>query len=358
MAKIIHVGKGSTSYKVIVSSNSLTKSNLKEVTKYSKKVLIITDDGIPKSYLKNLKDKLSGDIKIYDHKIPKGETSKSFTEYVKIVEKLATQKFDRCDLLIALGGGMVGDITGFSASTYLRGIGFIQIPTSLLAQVDSSVGGKTAINIEQGKNLVGAFYNPKLVLVSTSYLKTLTNDEFNSGLGEIFKYSYLGNKKIKSILKNKASKVTKREPRVMEDLIVESIKTKSKIVTEDEKENGIRAILNLGHTFGHAIEAKCGYKNMPHGQAVIYGMQIIARISFLEGLIEKINYIEMDQILNSLNLDTNFQKFKYAELRPYLMNDKKVSSGKLNLILLNSSLTGYKTDKFNPSNFSKAFKLN
>ena len=206
--------------------------------------------------------------------------------------------------------------------------------------------------------MVGAFYNPKLVLVSTSFLETLTNDEFNSGLGEIFKYSYLGNKKIRSILKNKASKVTEREPKVMEDLIVESIKTKSRIVTEDEKENGIRAILNLGHTFGHAIEAKCGYKNIPHGQAVIYGMQIIARISFLEGLIEKINYIEMDQILNSLNLDTNFQKFKYAELKPYLMNDKKVSSGKLNLILLNSGLTGYKTDKFDPSNFSKAFKLN
>ena len=358
MAKIIHVGKGSTSYKVIVSNNSLTKSNLKEATKSSRKILIVTDSGIPKAYLKSLKENLGKEKKVYVHTIPMGETSKSFEEYMKILEKLAKQNFDRSDLLIALGGGMVGDITGFSASSYLRGIDFIQIPTSLLAQVDSSVGGKTAINIKQGKNLVGAFYNPKIVLVSTSFLKSLKDSEFSSGLGEIVKYSYLGNKKIKSILKNKANKVIKRDSKIMEELVVESIKTKSRIVTSDEKENGIRAILNLGHTFGHAIEAKCGYKNIPHGQAVIYGMQIVARISFLEGLIEKEDYIEMDEILSSLNLDTNFQQFKYTEIRKYLKNDKKVSSGKLSLILLNKGLTGYKTDKFDSSNFSKAFKIN
>ena len=147
--------------------------------------------------------------------------------------------------MIALGGGMVGDITGFTAASYLRGIDFIQIPTSLLAQVDSSVGGKTAINIERGKNLVGAFYNPKLVLISTSFLETLPNNQFKSGLGEIVKYSLLGNKKIRSILENNSKEIQKKDPIVMENLVSESIKTKAKIVTKDEKENGIRAVLNL-----------------------------------------------------------------------------------------------------------------
>ena len=275
-----------------------------------------------------------------------------------MLEKLAKLKFDRSDLMIALGGGMVGDITGFTASSYLRGIDFIQIPTSLLAQVDSSVGGKTAINIERGKNLVGAFYNPKLVLISTSFLETLPNNQFRSGLGEIVKYSLLGNKKIRSILENNSKEIQKKDPIVMENLISESIKTKAKIVTKDEKENGIRAILNLGHTFGHAIEAFKKYKGITHGQAVIYGIQIIARISYLEGLIDQSKYKDLDNTIHSLELDTDFQKFKYQDLKKFIMNDKKVIGGELNLIMLDKNLNGFKTNKFDSKNFPKAFKLN
>ena len=275
-----------------------------------------------------------------------------------MLEKLAKLKFDRSDLMIALGGGMVGDITGFTASSYLRGIDFIQIPTSLLAQVDSSVGGKTAINIERGKNLVGAFYNPKLVLISTSFLETLSNNQFKSGLGEIVKYSLLGNKKIRSILENNSKEIQKKDPIVMENLISESIKTKAKIVTKDEKENGIRAILNLGHTFGHAIEAFKKYKGITHGQAVIYGIQIIARISYLEGLIDQSKYKDLDNTIHSLELDTDFQKFKYQDLKKFIMNDKKVIGGKLNLIMLDKNLNGFKTNKFDSKNLPKAFKLN
>ena len=275
-----------------------------------------------------------------------------------MLEKLAKLKFDRSDLMIALGGGMVGDITGFTAASYLRGIDFIQIPTSLLAQVDSSVGGKTAINIERGKNLVGAFYNPKLVLISTSFLETLPNNQFRSGLGEIVKYSLLGNKKIRSILENNSKEIQKKDPIVMENLISESIKTKAKIVTKDEKENGIRAILNLGHTFGHAIEAFMKYKGITHGQAVIYGIQIIARISYLEGLIDQSKYKDLDNTIHSLELDTDFQKFKYQDLKKFIMNDKKVTGGKLNLIMLDENLNGFKTNKFDSKNLPKAFKLN
>ena len=358
MANTIKVGKGSSKYEVIISKNALTKSNLAPQIKSSKNILIVTDSGIPKKYIKELKAKISNNKNIYTHELPQGETSKSANEYLNLLEKLAKLKFDRSDLMIALGGGMVGDITGFTAASYLRGIDFIQIPTSLLAQVDSSVGGKTAINIERGKNLVGAFYNPKLVLISTSFLETLPNNQFRSGLGEIVKYSLLGNKKIRSILENNSKEIQKKDPIVMENLISESIKTKAKIVTKDEKENGIRAILNLGHTFGHAIEAFKKYKGITHGQAVIYGIQIIARISYLEGLIDQSKYKDLDNTIHSLELDTDFQKFKYQDLKKFIMNDKKVTAGKLNLIMLDKNLNGFKTNRFDSKNLPKAFKLN
>jgi len=358
MANTIKVGKGSSRYEVIISKNALTKSNLAPQIKSSKNILIVTDSGIPKKYIKELRAKIDNNKNIYTHELPQGETSKSANEYLNLLEKLAKLKFDRSDLMIALGGGMVGDITGFTAASYLRGIDFIQIPTSLLAQVDSSVGGKTAINIERGKNLVGAFYNPKLVLISTSFLETLSNNQFRSGLGEIVKYSLLGNKKIRSILENNSKEIQKKDPIVMENLISESIKTKAKIVTKDEKENGIRAILNLGHTFGHAIEAFKKYKGITHGQAVIYGIQIIARISYLEGLIDQSKYKDLDNKIHSLELDTDFQKFKYRDLKKFIMNDKKVTQGKLNLIMLDKNLNGFKTNKFDSKNLSKAFKLN
>ncbi|MGB1839167.1 MAG: 3-dehydroquinate synthase [Gammaproteobacteria bacterium] len=358
MANTIKVGKGSSKYEVIISKNALTKSNLAPQIKSSKNILIVTDSGIPKKYIKELKAKISNNKNIYTHELPQGETSKSANEYLNLLEKLAKLKFDRSDLMIALGGGMVGDITGFTAASYLRGIDFIQIPTSLLAQVDSSVGGKTAINIERGKNLVGAFYNPKLVLISTSFLETLPNNQFRSGLGEIVKYSLLGNKKIRSILENNSKEIQKKDPIVMENLVSESIKTKAKIVTKDEKENGIRAILNLGHTFGHAIEAFKKYKGITHGQAVIYGIQIIARISYLEGLIDQSKYKDLDNTIHSLELDTDFQKFKYQDLKKFIMNDKKVTAGKLNLIMLDKNLNGFKTNKFDSKNLPKAFKLN
>ena len=358
MANTIKVGKGSSKYEVIISKNALTKSNLAPQIKSSKNILIVTDSGIPKKYIKELKTKIGNNKNIYTYELPQGETSKSANEYLNLLEKLAKLKFDRSDLMIALGGGMVGDITGFTAASYLRGIDFIQIPTSLLAQVDSSVGGKTAINIERGKNLVGAFYNPKLVLISTSFLETLPNNQFRSGLGEIVKYSLLGNKKIRSILENNSKEIQKKDPIVMENLVSESIKTKAKIVTKDEKENGIRAILNLGHTFGHAIEAFKKYKGITHGQAVIYGIQIIARISYLEGLIDQSKYKDLDNTIHSLELDTDFQKFKYQDLKKFIMNDKKVTGGKLNLIMLDKNLNGFKTNKFDSKNLPKAFKLN
>ena len=355
MAKIISVGKGHSKYNVIIAKNALTKKNLIPSLKNKNKILVVTDSGIPKKYIKDLKDILKGSKKVYIYTIEKGEKSKSFSTYSKILEKLADLKFDRSDAMIAFGGGMIGDITGFCAATYLRGIDFIQIPTTLLAQVDSSVGGKTAINIIQGKNLVGSFYNPIQVLISTKYLESLPDHEYKSGMGEVVKYALIGNKKLNNYMQLNSDAIKKKRLNALEHIIEESIKSKAKIVTSDEKEKGIRAILNFGHTFGHAIEAFEKYKGITHGAAVTLGMIIAGKISFYEGHIRSHQLDNMINLIESLGLNTNYSKYKFNDLKKYILNDKKVSEGKLNLILINQSGSAFITNKYNSRNLKKAF---
>jgi len=349
----ISAGKGQSRYDIHISKN-ISKSVLNKHLGNKNKVLIITDNGVPKKHLRELKNTINNkNIAIFT--LNKGEKSKSFSSYKKILNKLLELKFDRSDFIIAIGGGVVGDIAGFSAATYLRGIRYIQIPTTLLAQVDSSVGGKTAINVIQGKNLVGAFYNPSLVLISTSFLGTLSKEEYKSGLGEVVKYALIGNKKLKNIIEKNSQDIINRDESVLKIIIEESIKTKSKIVTEDEKESGIRAILNFGHTFGHAIEAHNNYKNITHGAAITLGMVIASKLSFFEG---HINNYQLDNIVNlidSLGLNTDHSKYKYSQLKQYFLSDKKIKDGKLNLILIDKNFNAFITSKFNNKNISKAF---
>ncbi|MDC0454327.1 3-dehydroquinate synthase, partial [Gammaproteobacteria bacterium] len=302
MGKSILVGKKPTNYEVEILDKPISKNKLSSAIKSYNKILIVTDDGLPKKYLAEIKKLIPKSKKVYIYSLPAGEKSKSLKSFNLILENLASLKFDRTDCLIALGGGMVGDITGFVASSYLRGIDFIQIPTTLLSQVDSSVGGKTAINISQGKNLVGAFYNPKKVFISLSYLQTLSEKEYRSGLGEVVKYAFILNKRLHRILKSNSNLVLSRNLKVLEEVIYESIKTKSKIVTKDEKENGVRALLNFGHTFGHAIEAKNNYKGVSHGEAVVLGMIIASEISYLENYITKKELEEIKNLITSLGL--------------------------------------------------------
>ena len=349
----ISAGKGKSRYDIHISKN-ISKSILNKHLGNKNKVLIISDNGVPKKHIKELKNKINNkNITIFI--LNKGEKSKSFSSYKKILNKLLELKFDRSDIIIALGGGVVGDIAGFSAATYLRGIRYIQIPTTLLAQVDSSVGGKTAINVIQGKNLIGAFYNPSLVLISTSFLGTLSEDEYKSGLGEVVKYALIGNKKLRNIIEKNSKDIISRNESILKTIIEESIKSKSKIVTKDEKESGIRAILNFGHTFGHAIEAHNNYKNITHGAAITLGMVIASKLSFFEG---HINNYQLDNIVNlidSLGLNTDHSKYKYSQLKQYFLSDKKIKDGKLNLILIDKNFNAFITSKFNNKNISKAF---
>ena len=219
-----------------------------------------------------------------------------------------------------------------------------------MAQVDSSVGGKTAINIQQGKNLVGAFYNPKCVLISTQYLKTLSEDEYKSGLGEVIKYSFIGNKTLKKLIEDKSKQIIERKESTLKIVIEQSIKTKSKIVTKDEKESGIRAILNFGHTFGHAIEAYEKYKNITHGAAITLGMIIASKLSFYEGHIKDGQLKKVLDIIDLLELESDFSKYNYAKLKPFMAKDKKISSGKLNLVMIDKNFNGFLTSKYNVKN--------
>ena len=349
----IFAGKGKSKYKIYITDGKLSKAKIFNEISFQKKVLIITDSGIPKKYIKELKASIKNkNISVLT--LGQGEKSKSFECYKKVLKKLLDLRFDRSDILIALGGGVVGDITGFCAATYLRGIEYIQIPTTLLAQVDSSVGGKTGINVKQGKNLIGSFYNPKSVLISTHFLETLSKKEYESGLGEVLKYAFIGNKKLKNIIENNTKKIIKKDNAILKKIIEESIKTKSRIVTQDEKESGIRAILNFGHTFGHAIEAYNNYKNITHGAAITLGMVIASKISFFEGHIKDYQLDNIINMIDSLGLNSDHKEYKYSYLKRYILSDKKITDGKINLILIDKKFNAFKTSKFNHKNIIKA----
>ena len=352
MSKII-AGKGSSKYEIQIVGKKFPKSLINQNISKKCKVLIITDSGVPKKHIKDIRETIKNK-KISILTLDQGEKSKSFSSYKDIMNKLFDLNFDRSDCLIAVGGGVVGDITGFCAATFLRGIKYIQVPTTLLAQVDSSVGGKTAINITQGKNFIGSFYNPKFVVISTNFLTTLSKEEYESGLGEVLKYAFIGNKKLKSIIENNSKDIIKRNSKILRLIIEESIKTKSKIVTRDERENGIRAILNFGHTFGHAIEAHNNFKNITHGAAIALGMTIAAKISFFEGHIKDYQLDNIINMIESLGLATDHRKYTYSNLNKYMKSDKKVFDGELNLILIDSNFKAFKTSKFNKKNIVKA----
>ena len=357
MASELFAGNQSERYKIVIGKKTLSKKFILPLIKGHGKVMIISDDGIPRKITNQISGICKEKTKVFKTILKQGEASKSIENFKKILNTLIENKFDRSDLIIALGGGVVGDISGYVASSYLRGISFIQIPTTLLAQVDSSVGGKTAINIPAGKNLVGAFYNPKGVIIDTDTLNSLPEREFKSGLAEVLKYGLIQNKYLLSLLYEHPSEVLHRKERIIQEIIFESIKTKSKIVMADEKENGLRAILNFGHTFGHAIEANGKYKKILHGEAVAKGMLIASRISFLENLIPLKDLKKIELLLKDFKFDLSLDEYKYSDLKPYIYRDKKVKAGKLNLILLEKISKAKITNSFDPKNLSKAFAI-
>ena len=353
MARELLAGQKNNQYRIIIGKNSISKMNIVPLIRGHKKLLLISDTGVPEDIIKKITEITKNHSKVFVIILDQGEKAKSLSNYQSIINFLIDNKFDRSDGIIAVGGGVIGDISGFVSSTYLRGISYIQIPTTLLAQVDSSVGGKTAINIPAGKNLIGAFYNPKGVIIDTNVLHTLSSRELNAGLAEVIKYGLIQNKYLLSLLEKNVAAILNRNHKIIEEVIFESIKTKAKIVTKDEKETGIRALLNFGHTFGHAIEAHGKYKKILHGEAVAKGMLIASKISMLEGLISEKELLKIRNLLLDYRFDLSLN-YNYMDLKPFIFRDKKVQKGNLNLVLLKGMSKGIVSDKFDQKNLKKS----
>ncbi len=315
--------KASREYKIIINSEIDALSNYLEL--FKGKILIITDSRVNYLYGKIL-DNILTNKEVYKYEIVQGEDSKNAKNYLDILNYLATNNFHRNDTIVALGGGVVGDLAGFVASTYMRGISLIMIPTTLLSMVDSSVGGKNAINLESGKNLVGTFYQPSLVYIATNFLHSLPNREILSGMGEVIKYAFIGENICYEDLQKGITK----------ELIYKCLQVKSQIVEDDEKESGKRKLLNLGHTIGHAIEKASEYR-LSHGECVIKGLQFSLDISKKLGILSDENYKKALQILTITDADITCLYTK-EQLFTYIKSDKKSSGEYIDFIVVNNNL--------------------
>ena len=265
--------------------------------------------------------------------VPDGEAYKSLATLESIYDFLLKNGFDRGCGLIALGGGVIGDMAGFAAATFLRGIPYVQVPTTLLSQVDSSVGGKTAVNHPLGKNLIGAFYQPEIVLIDIAVLNTLEPREVSAGLAEVVKYGVIRDAEFFCWLEDNVQQLRDREPEALIHAIKRSCQIKADIVAVDEREGSIRAILNYGHTFGHAIENLSGYGQWKHGEAVSVGMIVASKISAQNGLCSQHDVDRLFQLLKALGLPTEPPKFSLDEYVVSMQRDKKVKQGHLTLVL-------------------------
>ncbi|MFN3505567.1 MAG: 3-dehydroquinate synthase [Caldimicrobium sp.] len=302
------------------------------------KVAIITDTKVNSLYSEKFLEAFrSAGIKSAIFFFPEGEASKNIETVVELARSLIQKGFDRKDLIIALGGGVVGDIAGFLASIYLRGIPYIQVPTTLLAQVDSSVGGKTGVDLPEGKNLIGTFYQPIKVYIDVQFLKSLPKIEIKNGLAEVVKYGCILKRSLFKYIDKCGVGIYDLQPRSLEKIIYDSLSIKAKVVVADEKESGLRRVLNFGHTIGHALEAYSQYK-VPHGLAVAVGMAVEAKLSELLCINKEPLFEQLTNLLEKLELPSRIShlgiKAKFTEIFSFLSKDKKVLKGKLTWVLL------------------------
>ena len=333
--KNIAIDLNSNSYEIKIGDGLISNAadHIKNVIDDKSKVFIITDENVAKIHLGGLSESLaSEEFQVFEIVLPAGESTKSFDNLEKLLDKIFDNKPERKSTLIALGGGVIGDLTGFAGSILLRGVNFIQIPTTLLAMVDSSVGGKTGINNKFGKNLVGSFYQPKLVLADTNILKTLLEREFLAGYAEVVKYGLINDREFFEFLERE------KDFSNINYMIEKSCSAKADIVAQDEKEKGQRALLNLGHTFGHALEALCGYDGrLLHGEAVAIGMILAFEFSEYIGLCPEGRAARIRKHFQSKKMRTEISELGVTcnadDIINIMYQDKKVSSGNLVFIL-------------------------
>ncbi|MEM7768758.1 MAG: 3-dehydroquinate synthase [Pseudomonadota bacterium] len=339
--RTVEVGLGARSYDIRIGSGLLARAGL-EIAPLVKRprVFVVTDDTVAGAHLPALETGLKGaGLDAVAFTVPAGETSKSFSQLEAVLSWLLEHGADRSDVLIALGGGVVGDLAGLAAALMKRGMTLIQVPTTLLAQVDSSVGGKTAINTARGKNLVGTFYQPRLVLADTDVLSTLPARQRAAGYAEIVKYGLIDDPDFLGWLESAGDAVVGLEPDAIARAVAVSCEAKARIVAQDEREGGVRALLNLGHTFGHALEAENGYKpDLLHGEAVACGMVLAFRYSARLGLCADAEADRTAAVLRQAGLETELSRlaggpYRASKLVRHMRQDKKARAGRVPLIL-------------------------
>lgn len=328
-------------YSIIIGGDILgqLKGRIKKNCPKAKKIGLIIDKNVPKKFVSLIKKKLN-DFKIYEYYFNPSEKLKSFESAKKIIENFLSKNLNRSDIVIGLGGGIVGDISSFVASVLKRGVNFISLPTTLLSQVDSSIGGKTGVNSKLGKNLIGTFYQPKLVFIDVRFLMSLPKRQMICGYAEILKHAIIRDKKFFTWLSKNSDKIlNSREQESLIKSIKKSCKIKLNVVNKDLNENNLRMILNFGHTFAHAIELKNGYKkNINHGEAVLFGIILAAKLSNKLKICSKdtVNKILSIYKKNELNFDLKkyFSKTEILKLPRCMVSDKKNHDDKINFILL------------------------
>lgn len=373
---VLNVDLGERSYPIYIGQDMLQMGDELRRHVTSKKALIVTNTKIGPLYSNMVRKQLEdGGVEVHEVILPDGEEYKNMDVLMMILDKAMNSKFDRKSTFVALGGGVVGDMTGFAAAIFQRGVKFIQIPTTLMAMVDSAVGGKTAVNHPGGKNMIGAFYQPDCVIIDTNTLDTLPDRELRSGISEVVKYGLIRDADFFQWQEDNMQSILDRNPEVLAESIQRSCENKAAVVAADEREGGIRATLNLGHTFGHAIEAGMGYGVWLHGEAVAAGMVMAADMSAQQGWIEtsladrakkllekaklpvSLENHEASSAIGHENYSNKLNDLSSQKFLDLMSMDKKVADGQLSLILLNGELGQCEvTNKFDPQLMTKVVK--
>tara|TARA_R110001592_G_scaffold86031_5_gene254079 strand:+ start:1177 stop:2256 length:1080 start_codon:yes stop_codon:yes gene_type:complete len=349
----LKVGLGNRSYPIYIGEGLLDKTELFAPFIAGKKVMIVTNETVGPLYEQQIRKALGG-YTVDTVTLPDGEQYKNWESLNLIFTALLEKAHSRKTTIVALGGGVVGDMAGFAASAYQRGVDFVQVPTTLLSQVDSSVGGKTAINHPLGKNMIGAFYQPKAVIIDILSLQTLPEREVSAGLAEVIKYGLIREPDFFFWLESNIDFLKKLDPEALAYAIKVSCSCKAEVVEIDEKEGGLRAILNLGHTFGHAIENFEGYGAWLHGEAVGAGIMMAVQLSFLQGWIGESDILRVKNLLERSGLPSYGPEGMMAQDYLSLMAvDKKVMDGTLRLVLLRSLGVAIVTDEFSEAHLNK-----
>lgn len=347
--KTLRVELGERSYPIFIGQGLMGNAELVKPFVKGKQVLIVTNETVAPLYLDACEDAFYKDFDVHSVILPDGEEYKNLETLNGIFDALLRRRFDRGCTLVALGGGVIGDMTGFAAACFQRGVKFIQMPTTLLSQVDSSVGGKTGVNHPMGKNMIGAFHQPECVVIDTQTLNTLEDRQLAAGLAEVIKYGLIGDYPFFEWLEENIEHLVAREPEALAYAIERSCQDKADIVAQDEKEAGMRALFNLGHTFGHAIEAGMGYGTWLHGEGVSAGTMQAAYMSQLMGHLSADDVARIKALFERANLPVlppKVDEMSNEQFLDLMAGDKKVQAGTIRLVLLRSIGEAYVTGDY------------